>query len=379
MRLDPKITEAIETLDGIRIQRYLQCRKWTKAKSKVEHLAIFRTETPRPVEILLPLDRVFGDYSESILAALQKIALAEDRDIGQVIDDLLMPPADIIRFRVASDKTSWGGLPIKESFALLENAKKSLMAAACDVLSPSPFHKKLSVKEAQNFVDSCYLGQTERGSFIAPIVCPFISENEELSPFSDSEQMAQSFTRKTTRKYIQSISKLKSSIEDGKQDLSDLQGNEQISANFIESIAELGEWSDKERIEISVAWSALAQEEPSVPTAVALSKEHIAPMTYMASKMRPAKASTPGIFVGRVSKTESDPDIESRTDGTVTFAFLDEDEQVKKAEVRLGKEDFDKAIDAFKNGHHIKVTGTLVASSKKKTIENPALEILERF
>jgi hypothetical protein len=85
--------------------------------------------------------------------------------------------------------------------------------------------------------------------------------------------------------------------------------------------------------------------------------------------MPPTKASTPGIFVGRVSKTESDPDIESRTDGTV----------VKKAEVRLGKEDFDKAIDAFKNGNHIKVTGTLVASSKKKTIENPSLEILERL
>ena len=365
------------------LQRYLQNRGWEKRHSKREKIAIYFKEYPQATEIILPLDRDFIDYNELILKAIHKISLIENRPTEQIINDLLLPPSDVIRFRVENRRTELGLISFSEGFTLLENAKKSLFSTACDLVNPTPYHKRMSYKSAQQFIESCFLGQTERGSFVASVVCPFVNDTvdetpSQLSLFSTEEELYLSFTRRVTKRYMKTLSKLKIAIESGdhdqieKPDVSDI-----ISANFIESIVELGEYGDQDMIEISTSWSSITKEVNDVPSKVTFTKDHIPPMLAIISRLKPQDEGKHGHFVGKVSKAQADPNPDNRTEGEITFNFIGDEEKIIKAKVFLNTNDFSKALDALDKGLNVKVIGLLKSSGKSKIIENSNFQLLE--
>lgn len=376
------VSLALEKISFAVIQKYLQNRNWIKRTSKRENLTIFYRETPHPMEILLPSDRGFSDYKDLIYSALQKISIAEGRELEQIINDLLLPPADVVRFRVDNKRTEFGLITFSEGFTLLENAKKSLFTTACDLVNPTLYHKRMSYKSAQQFIDSCFLGQTERGSFVASVVCPFINETIEekpaqLSLFNSDQDLVSSFTRRITKRYMKSLSRLKRVIESGDHSaLEDVNSEDIVSANFIESIVELGEFGDQEEIEILASWSSVATDVSDVPKSVTFTKDYIPPMESIVSKLKPKDEGRAGNFVGKISKASADPDPSSRSEGEITFNFIGDEEKAIKAKVLLNTEDFSKACEALDKGINVKISGLLKTSGKSKTIENPTFELL---
>lgn len=377
------ISLVTERLSFATVQRYLQNRNWNRKQSKREHLSIFFTEFPTPTEILLPLNRGFADYGELMYSAISKIAKVENREIEQIVNDLLLPPSDVIRFRVENKRTEFGLISFNEGFSLLENAKKSLFTTACDIINPTSFHKRMSYKTAQQFIESCYLGQTERGSFIASVVCPFINETVEdkptqLSLFNSEEDLSTSFTRQVTQRYMKTLSKLKNAIEIGNHDIiENTLESDKISANFIESIVELGEYGDNEEIEIFASWSSVTKELPDVPKMISFTRDYIPPMESIIAKLKPFDEGKEGVFVGKVSKAQADPDPSNRSEGEISFNFIGEEEKIVKAKVFLSTNDFSKACEALDKGFNVKISGKLKSSGKSKVIENPHFESLQ--
>jgi hypothetical protein len=288
----------------------------------------------------------------------------------------------VIRFKVENRRTEYGLISFAEGFSLLENAKKSLFTTACDITNPSLFHKRLSSKPAQQFIDSCYLGQTERGSFVASVICPFINETiddkpVQLSLFHPHNDLINSFTRKVTRRYMQSLSRLKNIIEVGNHELiEDPHQGEVISANFIESIIELGEYGDNEEIEIQTSWSFATQEVVDTPRLITFTKDYIGPMESIVERLKPKDEGKAGQFIGKISKAQADPDTNNRSEGEITFNFIGDEDKITKAKVFLSVEDFRKALDAFDKGYNVKINGLLKSSGKSKIIQDPHLEIL---
>jgi hypothetical protein len=383
MREEYKYIVTVGKINFTTLNKYLQNKLWTKIQSKRTDIAIFYSDYFKE-EIICPLDRGFADYSDLMLSAVNKIAIVEKRPIEQIINDLLLPPSDVIRFRVDNKRTENGLISFSEGFALLENAKKSLLTTAYDILQPQFYHKKLSNKNAQQFIDSCYLGQTERGSFIASVVCPFINNTvdekpSQLSLFNSEEELVSSFTRKVTKRYMSSLAKLKQVIERG--DYSDLEkpvnATDIISANFIESIIELGEYGEKEQIEIQTSWSAITPEIVDIPKTITFTKDYIPPLESIAAKLKPKDEGKEGVFIGKISRAQADPDSSNRTDGEIMFNFLVDADKVIKAKVILNPHDFSQALDALDRGLSVRISGLLKTSGKSKVIENPVFATLE--
>ena len=374
---------ALDKISFAIIQRYLANRNWKNVESKREFLSIWRLEKPTPIEILLPHDRHFIDYSELIIKAFNKISLSENRDVEQIINDLLLPPSDVIRFRVNNKRTEKGLITFNEGLALLENAKKSLFTAACDILQPSLFHKRLSNNSAQQFIDSCYLGQTERGSFVASVVCPFVNTTvdekpTQLSLYDSDEDLQNSFTRKVTKRYMESLSTIKKAIETGKHEMIEKlnNSNEVISANFIESILDMGEYSDNDEIEIIASWSSITKEVTGVQNVISFTRDYTSPMESIVARLKPKDEGVDGVFVGKISKAQADPDPTNRTEGKITFNFIGNEDKIIRANVLLTPEDFSKACEALDKGLYVQISGKLIQSGKTKTIANPNFEML---
>lgn len=64
------------------------------------------------------------------------------------------------------------------------------------------------------FINNCKFGQTEIGSYVVSVVCPFAELDDaegykQLSIFSEEEQCADSLTRKVTNRIMSNVSFIK--------------------------------------------------------------------------------------------------------------------------------------------------------------------------
>lgn len=377
--------KAVPELKFTELQAYLRNTGWARIESPKQSVALFQKQIENNFfETLLPLSKDYADYSYRIIDVLESIAQAENREVHQVLTDLSIPPGDIVRFRVINRDTIGGTISFLEGFNLLESAKKALFTIACDIVQPEKYHKRLALKGAQQFIEECRLGQTEKGSFIASIICPFVNQTPEdqaqqLSIFNRSEEFKQSLTRKVTRRLMSSLAEIKSAIDRGEESrIVDLEGEKIISGNFIESIIELNSTKEITEIEITTSWSVFAAEQVGIANTIKFSNDYIPVLESIISKIKPIDRGFEDDFIGKISLTKADPDIHSRTEGEIILNYIiGDEEKVSKARVVLSNEDYDKACEAHKQGKSVKIRGKLVTIGRSKIIENPSFEIIQ--
>ena len=136
---------------------------------------------------------------------------------------------------------------------------------------PQAYYPRLGYKEALDFLETCQLGQTERGSFIATIMAPIPPQIEhQTEMFSGGEpQLAletEPFPRKATLRLMLALGHMSGSIHKGTYQ-SILNGVEQgVSANLCEAIVSMKPGGDRRRLGIRMSWS---RNRPRVPASIA--------------------------------------------------------------------------------------------------------------
>ena len=379
------ILKAVPELKFTELQAYLRNTGWARIEAPKQSIALFQKQIGHNFfETLLPLSKDYSDYCYRIVDVLENIALAENREVHQVLTDLSIPPGDTVRFRVINKDTVGGTISFLEGFNLLEGAKKALFSTACDIVQPEKYHKRLGLKGAQQFIEECRLGQTEKGSFIASVICPFVNQTPEdkayqLSIFNQAEEFRHSLTRKVTTRLMSSLAEIKNAIDRGEENrIVDLEGENTISGNFLESIVELHSTKETSEIEIITSWSVFAEEQPQIARSIKFSNDYIPVLENIISKVKPIDKGFEDDFVGKISLTKADPDIHSRTEGEIILNYIiGDEEKVSKARVVLSNQDYDKACEAHKQGKSVKIRGKLVTVGRSKSIENPSFEIVQ--
>jgi hypothetical protein len=357
------------------LKAYLVSQGWTQILHKNQ---IFIYEKGDE-SLLLPSSNHFADYTERIYDVIEFLAHTEKKDIISFVQDLLLDPCDVIRFRIVHNEADSGTVPLDAGFNFLESAKKILFITACDLVQPEKYHKRLSLKGAQQFINNCRVGQTERGSFILPIICPFIENDKEEKPRNLSlyqkDLIPNSFTRKVTNRLMWSLSFVKSCIDSDELDkVIDLEGEQMISSNFLESIIDLLSILEKIDTEISASWSPFNTFDQKLPQKLKISSDYLQPIEAISSKIKKSsEEDIEDIFYGKISQCKANPDSHNRTEGEITFNFLYDEEKVLKAKILLKNEDYNHAINAHLEGKTVQIKGTLKTYGRTKIIENAVL------
>lgn len=367
------------------LQAYLRNTGWRIYPSRRDGIGIFRKEHGDQVEeLLFPLDTVWADYDQRLQAILVKVAELEGRTPMDVQTALSLPPGDTVRFRIISPDTEGGTIAFSHAVRILDSAKLALFASASDILQPELYHRRLSFHRAQQMIDACRMGQTERGSFVTSIICPFfeLEGSDQIAPlslFNRTAEFQQSFTREVTSRLMSSLTRVKRLIDQGEHEqLLDAQGEEIISGNFIESLC--GMLGDREDVEVEVQteWSRMAPQLLPIAPSVKLSRNHFPVLHHLSSRMRPSVSVQDVQHVGRISHMKADPNADARQGGEITLNFLsDNASQIVKAQVQLGREDYNIALQAHAAGKLVRVTGRLITYGRSsKRIESPRFEVI---
>jgi hypothetical protein len=369
MTPDPK-PEAVARLSALEVKRYLLAMGWERAVSRTADVGIFRRAGSEDDEIVLPLSLDFADVSEAMVRAVEAIARFEQRPVAQVLRDLRRPRSDVLRFAVESRDTEDGGIGLDEGLALLSGSKKALLAAACSVKRPQRFHPRMTLRDAETFVRSCRLGQTEHGSFVATIECD-LDVDDEMSrfPLVDDDGVGP-FGRKATTLLMQSVARVVDAIraDDARALTEPPPGAPVVSANLCEAIVEMMPAQDDAGLRIRSSWSPLIAAPRDVAAAVRIEGSYRGAIEEVVRALRPRTSPTPDLYVGKVDALQGDMGPDGRMQGEVVLAAQVED-AVLKMRFELGAEAYAVAGSAHLEGRYVSVRGVLKRGARVHRLE----------
>ena len=372
-----------EKINPLAFARYLKDTGWMPFFTKKEYVRIYQIKIANgeSFQVNLPMDKSLSDYKRAMYQAVETVAFVEKQPTEQLMLYLLNPNTDILKIRLDRKDVEVGNILFDDAIRIYENAKKLIAATAQDILHPQRFHQGRMDDSISKFVNSCKFGQTEIGSYIVSVVCPFAELNEvegfrQLSIFSDEDQCAESLTRQVTNRIMSNITSIRTNIDNGEIDkLASEENNSIISANFYEALAGLNLDIEGADVEFTAQWSPVVKKNRSRYDRISLSHDYYQPISTTIDKLREHTKQAVKI-VGRIKKLESSPDLSKRTSGKITVVYLDEKENKKTATINVSKEDYDKAIQAHSEGNHVEITGELTGT-KNNILTCESFSIIE--
>jgi hypothetical protein len=285
-------------------------------------VAVYHRPEAKAKQLIIPLDEEYDDYADRTRQAILRLAEFEKRSPSEVLDLLLLPPADVLRFRQASPDTEAGTLPLEHAVRLINGTRRLLLSAAHSVLVPQPYHPRLSRSEAEEFVNRCRLGQTERGSFVFSVACPL----DQPLPLPGAE--VEPFTRRVTTRLMQALEALARAEEAPRlEELVDPKRSPGLSANLCESLLLLQPEGDRASLTVSATWSRALLPEGPPTRQVQLRQEAFRVAEALAPRLRSQPIARLDRFLGFVDALRGQPrGGDSRPSGEVDFTLFDDEE-----------------------------------------------------
>lgn len=330
-------------------------------------IAVYHRPDSRLYQVIIPTDPTLEDYGEAVAETVRKLAAFEKRPASEVLEHLLLPPADVLRFREISPDAEGGNLPFDHAVRMINGTRRLLLSAAHSVLVPQAYHQRLSRSEAEEFVNRCRLGQTERGSFVLNVACPL--ELQLALPGLAAEP----FARRVTNLLMQSLDALARAADTARaDDLLDQTRNPGISANLCESLLLLRPGGDRATLTVSATWSrALLPESRESARHIQLPQVVFEVAEAIAPRLRTTPVPRPARFLGFVDVLSGQPSRdESRPSGEVDFTLFDDEQGEIRARGILNADDYATAAAAHLASDVVAFKATLRRLPRVSRVDN---------
>jgi hypothetical protein len=345
------------------INLYLTSRGWvSKPYGSAGQALQFRNPSLRGVDLLVPLTRDLGDYAQRMADLIVALTTIEKRPIWEIFNDLSAPSGDVFRLKVAGSVTSQGNFPLDEAIKLFQGGRQLLWSSAFGLLRPEALHPHRKIKQVEDFLKTCRLGQTERGSFVATIFAPVPPEIQPALPNLDAGQfqLEEPFARQVTTRVMSSLGLVASAIQAGKpEQLLDAipQG---VSANLCDALVMMKPPGDESRLDVDVTWSRNRSHLPAdVPRSVSFPQESFTVIEEVGRQLCQRLTTKIERFRGKILsvKRALRPLIPEVAGGMVMATDVNGSPARVKADLVL--DDFIRACEALRDDLSVEVRGVI--------------------
>ncbi len=351
------------------VRTYAERRGWRRQGLFRDVIAVFDHGPQSHQQLLVPTNPDFDDFAEQMQRVVHRLAQAESRSAASVLEDILSLDVDTIRFSVRSTAAARGTLPLEDGLALLDGARRSLLAAACTVLAPEQtYHPRMSRSEAEDFIRTCELGQTEKGSYTVTLKCPL---HELDRPPEATAQRDVPFARRATQTLARSVAQIARAIDQDRIDalLRPVQ-DVQVTANLCDALIKMQPDQEAAALVFSVSWASTQPQPPRVELdPVVLRNEHFAILGAVSKQLRGEIELLTAQFIAHVDELRGILGEDGRRQGEVRLTLYQEDEVIK-ARVNLNADQYARAIQAHVAAHATLVRGVLNRGPRISTLSD---------
>src|SRR5262249_2432663 len=253
MTYETRPRELLRLISPQEVRTYALAKGWRRVPGVNGEIALFDQPGFQWEQLVVPMDETFDDYDRRIFEVIRTLAEIEARPETEILDDLLMPDSDVLRFRLTSPAAARGLVPLVEGANLLSGARKALLASACSVRHPVPFHPHLRRPAALQFTGACQWGQTERNSSTIAVSCPLRAVEPDPSSPSGSEP----FTRSATSLLVRSVHRIVRAIDDDRaaKALEPKESEPVLSANMCDALLQMQPSGEPSSLPVSISWA----------------------------------------------------------------------------------------------------------------------------
>lgn len=363
-----ELSESVGKLNHIEVSAFLRKMGWQEVEIR-KNAAIFQfSRDGRLWQANVPTRRGLRDYTSAMFEIVENLAEIYDKNEEQVLLELQYPVSDVVRIRLAGSDMRYGSISIEETLSLYQNTRLLVMASAMDMLSPRR-HFTNSTDEVRKFLNSCRFGQTEVGSYVISLICPMMQNTGRQFTLFDNSFNEGSLTRRIMNKMITGADQVKRAINAGDLEAlvyrDDKESQDGVSINFLKALQGLGIHREEHSVDLEVQWCPTVTENRASVQKVTLNHDYLAPINSVVTKWKSQVQNTKS-YCGRIKGTSSEPNVDKRIDGVIKIVYFDENGQQGVADVRLGKSDYDRAMEAHRLGKFVFVKGKLTGQNKKK-------------
>ena len=365
--------DILKRIGTVPLQRYAVSHGWERqALPERFKIALYRRPEDPKRELILPQSEEFGDYFERISDFIRGLANFESVSVNQVLNTILIPHADVLRFGYRAPEANYGFIPFLKGIHLYDAALRSLSTATYDVLKPEKFHARMGSPRAEKYIESCRMGQTERGSFVISCICP-VEPSSQLLITADDEQLVDevpALGRLVTQHIMNSVAQINEFVLADKANrlVEPEESDIIISGNFFESLMAFPVEQEAASLYIKAEWDR-SLDKPLAPQWTEVRYDMFTAIDDVARQLRPTKISKQDRFVARVTSLRGEANSQEQMEGEVVLVLLDLDTSIK-ARVQLKPEDYSLACDAHKMNKYVTVVGTLSRFRKTNQIED---------
>lgn len=346
------------------VRAYAEGLGWQRVEGVNGKIAVYRNPDAPLRQLIVPLDEQFDDYADRTAEAIRRLAEFEKRPAREVLEHLLLPPSDLLRFREVSPGAEAGNVPLEHAGRMIDGTRKMLLSVAHSVLVPQPYHPRMSRSEPEEFVSRCRLG-TDRGSFVLTVACPLDLQTGLFGPHREP------FARRVTSLLLHSLEEL-ARVADGASadDLTNPARHPGISANLCESLLMLRPDGERAYVSVSATWSrSLLPEDREPRREVQLRREVFEVAEALGPRLRSVPKPRIDRFFGFVDELRGQPTPhDPRPSGEVRFTLFDQDEDIR-ARADLTAEDYATAGAAHLAGELVSFRGILHRLPRLNRIE----------
>lgn len=370
---DDLLTEdVLNRLGPTSLQRYAISHGWVRQPLPERfRIALYRLPGTNR-ELVLPQTQEFGDYKARLEDFVHGLAEAAKVSTRQVLNEVLNPHADILRFGYEAPESRLGFVPFLKGISLFDAALRAISTATYDVVKPEKFHLRMSNPTADAYVESCRMGQTEVGSFVVPCICP-VDPASQMPVAAGEETIVEeqpAFGRQVTRRVVQSVVQIQEFIKaDQVNRLVDpTPGDLTISGNFFESLMAFPVEDQAASLYISTKWDKTIPQ-PTGPDRVEVRYDMFEVIEDVARQLRPRKTTREDRFIAKVVTLRGEPNADEQMEGEVVLLLFHQEAGVK-ARVWLSAPDYAVAGQAHMQNGYVSLTGVLSKLRKTFQIEH---------
>ncbi len=357
MNFNQLTAEALDVLQPDAVQAWLKARGWEDDGPEGPAARGFSKRGGRAgAAVLAPTRPTSPDFRKFMGILIERVADAESMTPEAVLNDLGAAGYDVLRVRVIAAED--GAIDLDRALTVVQQSRAALQAAARAAASRTVRRSYVGrqAETVTQLLEQVRVGQTERGSYVLPILVPYAFDP------ADAPSMVDWFGRRAMRKLATGLNGLDRALgKTGADDVAAAFSTEAqagVSADLCQSLGKL--LSDVGDVEMSVRWAVAqpdAQEAPSVRFAAA-SAQTLLRVAHLLKEQDPPP---PEPIIGFVTK------LDDKLSGSNSTMVVDGLIEGKWRNIELTLEDRYRTVaaDAFRDRRPVVLEGPLMRQGKR--------------
>lgn len=355
--MNPTQQKLFHTLTASSVDRYLTLNGWIRDFTfKNPNLMVF-TFPAKNKKLAIPTSETFEDFYTNIEETLQTISAIEKKPVAQIIKEISTVFFDRMEFRIVSNLSDDGKLPLEYASNCIEGLKELVLYSACAEQSARPICFKAS-NVAQSYLDSFKLAQTELGSFIINVDIQVVDERSEQLVL-DTCDVPKPFEHKVVERIYNAMSQVNSVVTQQKTLTQVTADGYQsgITANMCEALLKMKPEVGDVEIDTTIRYASALTRTAAESKHIVVNGNHFWVLDEI-SKMYRDKVEVQDATLTGIVKSLSKREHDELTEKTIRLV-THFDGKLRTISMDLSDEDYIIACNAHRDEQEIEVSGTL--------------------